>query len=43
MKTAAVPVTLDRAFKCHKKGAIHILSHAPKSDRKGFGEENSMF
>lgn len=43
MKDAAVPITLDRAFHCHKKGANHVLSCARKSERKGFGEENSMF
>lgn len=43
MKDAAVPITLDRAFQCHKKGANHVLSRAHKSERKGFGEENTMF
>lgn len=39
MKDAAVPITLDRAFQCHKKGSNHALSCARKSERKGFGEE----
>lgn len=43
MKDAAVPITLYRAFQCHKKGSNHVFSCARKSERKGFGEENSMF